>query len=284
MILAAMLVLAQAGSDLPTVTAPGMAAPQPIPHRQRPPEADVKAAPAPAPATKLTACLAAAHEDPSSAAEAAAAWRQQAKGGERAQAEECRGVALAAGEEWTDAEQAFVAARDISTLPADKARYGAMAGNAALAGGEAARAETELATAHADALSAGDKRLAGDIAIDRSRALVALHRDGDAAAALDEGRGNSPGNATGWLLSATLARRHNDLANAQRLIERAADLDPVDPAIGLEAGVIAVLGGREEAARKSWQSVIAAAPASAEAKIAQGYLDQLGPPSPSGGQ
>jgi TolA-binding protein len=64
-------------------------------------------------------------------------------------------------------------------------------------------------------------------------------------------------------------------------IERAAQLFPVDPEIGLEAGVIAVLSGRDEAARKSWLSVIKAAPNSPSAKTAQGYLDQLGPEAAS---
>ena len=45
---------------------------------------------------------------------------------------------------------------------------------------------------------------------------------------------------------------------------------PRDPQVGLEAGVIAVLSGRDDAARKSWQSVIAAAPDSDEAKTAHG--------------
>ena len=85
-----------------------------------------------------------------------------------------------------------------------------------------------------------------------------------------------PDNAQAWLLSATLSRRDGDLATAQTRIERAAMLAPLDPAIGLEAGLIAALGGRDEAARRSWQSVIEAVPGSAEAATAQGYLDQLG--------
>ena len=41
--------------------------------------------------------------------------------------------------------------------------------------------------------------------------------------------------------------------------------------------MIAVLAGHDEAARKSWQSVIVAAPGSAAATTAQGYIAQLGP-------
>ena len=48
-----------------------------------------------------------------------------------------------------------------------------------------------------------------------------------------------------------------------------------DPEVGLEAGVIAMLGGNESAARKSWQSVLDAAPDSVAAGTARGYLAQL---------
>ena len=51
---------------------------------------------------------------------------------------------------------------------------------------------------------------------------------------------------------------------------------PTDPEIGLEAGVIAMLDGREPAARKAWQSVMLVAPGSKAADTANGYLAQLG--------
>ena len=74
-----------------------------------------------------------------------------------------------------------------------------------------------------------------------------------------------------------LLRRMDRLDEAQAAIEKAVELAPMDAQIGLEAGVIAVLSGREEAARQSWQSVIDAQPASLAAKTAQDYLKQLGP-------
>ena len=86
----------------------------------------------------------------------------------------------------------------------------------------------------------------------------------------------SPDSALAWLLSATLSRRSDDLVTAQQQIERAASLDPTDPAIGLEAGLIAALSGRDEAARASWRSVLELAPGTAAAQAAQSYLDQLG--------
>jgi Flp pilus assembly protein TadD len=42
------------------------------------------------------------------------------------------------------------------------------------------------------------------------------------------------------------------LADAQTQIQTAARLTPLDPEVGLEAGVIAMLSGHEDAARKSW--------------------------------
>ena len=128
------------------------------------------------------------------------------------------------------------------------------------------------------ALAAGDKQLAGDIQVDRSRALVALNREDEAGMALDEARSASPRNAEGWLLSATLDRRKGNLVEAQAKIEQAALLAPSDPEIGLEAGVIAMLSGREDAARRSWQSVQTIAPDTPAAETATSYLAQLGKP------
>ena len=121
----------------------------------------------------------------------------------------------------------------------------------------------------------------GAVQIGRARALVALGRLPEASSALQEAHRLAPNDPEGWLLSATLARRGKDLERAQRDIEVAASLaghgDPLGAPIGLEAGVIAMLAGREDAARKSWDSVVALAPGTAEAATAKGYLDQIGP-------
>ena len=81
-------------------------------------------------------------------------------------------------------------------------------------------------------------------------------------------------------VSKTLLRRLGQLEPAQAAIETAARLAPTSPDIGLEAGVIAVLGGRDEAARQSWQSVIDLQPESLAAGTAKSYLEQLGPAAP----
>jgi Flp pilus assembly protein TadD len=153
-----------------------------------------------------------------------------------------------------------------------------MAGNASLAKGAPNLALGDFDKARADALAVGDKQLAGDIQVDRSRALVALGREDEARMALDEARNTSPQNAEAWLLSATLYRRQGNLIEAQAKIEQAALLAPSDPEIGLEAGVVAVLGGREDAARRSWQSVQTIAPGTPAAETAAGYLAQLDKP------
>lgn len=226
----------------------------------------------------LEECMSAVHSDPPGAVDMAEAWVQQAKGTAAAPAQFCLGSAHAALDHFDEAETAFLAGRDLAAA-ADhrlRAQLGAMAGTMALAQGESARALAALDQAHADALAGSDTQLGGEIAVDRSRALVALKREAEAGEALAEARTTTAKNPDAWLLSATLSRRQGKLAEAQAQIEQAAQLDPVDPAIGLEAGVIAVLSGRDAAARKSWESVVTAAPDSDAAKTAKDYLAQLG--------
>src|SRR3546814_16879121 len=58
----------------------------------------------------------------------------------------------------------------------------------------------------------------------------------------------------GWLLSATLARRQNDIARAALHIAEAEKRAPGDPNIALEAGHIAGLQGRLAEAREKWSA------------------------------
>jgi tetratricopeptide (TPR) repeat protein len=287
MILAAFLplLLAQAGPSV----APGAGGALPQAPLQIPRKRAEDAAPAGVPSrsatSRLEQCRALAASDPVQAAELAETWLDGARGSARAEPGQCLGLALTGLGRFEPAAEAFTAARESTPTiePAARARLGAMAGNALLAAGKSEAALVQLDLAHGEALGAGDRRLAADISVDRARALVALKRDGDAAAALTTARANSPENGQGWLLSATLARRQGRLAEAQQQIQMAAQILPLDPEVGLEAGVIAVLAGNDGAARRSWLSVIKAAPDSAAARTAQSYLDQLGPdPSPSG--
>lgn len=265
--------LAQVG---PFVT-PGAALP---PVERRRPAVKVQAAPLQEP-SRLQACLEDAEASPSDAIEEAEAWLTTVKGTTQVEPNRCLGAAHSRRGEWGEAEAAFLAARDAAAASdhALRAQLGGMAGNAALAGQTWDQALAALDIAQADAQKAGDVRLSGEIAIDRARALVALGRDAEAGKALVEARTSAMNNPLAWLLSATLSRRQGKLAEAQAQIATAATLAPTDPEIGLEAGVIAVLSGRDEGARLSWQSVIAAAPTSEAAATATTYLAQLGQPA-----
>jgi len=218
-------------------------------------------------------CAARADVDAEAARAEAEARLAHTSGLDRAVAGHCLGYALSALTRWDEAATAFSAARE--AVPPGHATYGARLGAAAasarLAAGQPAAALAEL-----DALEAVTQPdLAALIALDRARALVALDRAGEAQGALATARAAAPDSDEAWLLSATLARRAGDLAEAQTMIERAAMLRPTGPEIGLEAGVIAMLGGRQEAAVKSWQSVVASAPGTPAAATAQGYLAQV---------
>jgi len=228
----------------------------------------------------LATCLDLLADDPARAHSLAQIRRSETTGTDRVLANHCLGTASSALGLWDDARAAFAAAR--GETPDDetraRARFAALAGNAALAGGDAAGALDLLALAERDARTAGSAPLEALAAIDKARALVALGRGEDALAALATATTLAPESSEGWLLQATLLRRLDRLGEAQEAIERAAALAPATPTIGLEAGVIAVLAGRDAAARASWKSVIALAPDSPAAVTAMDYLAQLGEP------
>lgn len=226
-------------------------------------------------------CMGAVEANPERSAQLARDAMKDAVGRERVRAGLCLGVALSDLGQWDDAREAFVAARDAADAGdhVSRARLGEMAGNAALAAGQPGQALSVLAPAASDAQAASDTALTAAIALDRARALVAVKQPDEAAAALAQARTAEPDNAQAWLLSATLSRRQNKLIEAQTQIEKAAELAPRDPEIGLEAGVIAVLSGNDTAARRSWNSVVAMAPESDAAATAKQYIAQLGPES-----
>ncbi|TMM48310.1 tetratricopeptide repeat protein [Qipengyuania marisflavi] len=247
--------------------------------RNRAPRAQPQTA-APARNSPLTDCLLLSRDDADAALDRAQAWRESANSNlELAQSAHCLGLALVALERFGEAQQIFSLASEEAPLeaPAYRARLAAMAGNAALAAGDADGAAGLFAGAVEHAKAADDSGLTAGLHIDRARALVALDRLDEAAAALAQARASDPANAQAWLLSATLSRRQERLGEAQQSIEYAATLAPTNPAIGLEAGVIAALAGREQDARRSFASVIDVAPDSDEARRAQVYLAQLQP-------
>ena len=229
---------------------------------------------------RLRMCIEQAASDPASALAEAGRWVAQTRGSARSKPLQCLGHVHAVLLRWDAAEAAFAEAASVAAA-GDPLRLAAVlgqAGNAALAGNQA-----ERALAHFDAAlkqPSGGPAARGQLQLDRARALVALDRADAAGAAFAAAQRDAPEEPLVWLLSATFARRSNDLAAAQRLIEVASNLAPSDPDIGLEAGVIAVLGGREAAARQSWQSVRRIAPTSKAAETARAYLDQLDPARP----
>lgn len=224
-------------------------------------------------------CLDQIEEDPARAHSMAQIRRTETTGTDRVLANHCLGMAASELALWDDARAAFAAAR--SETPDDelrtRARFAALAGNAALGGGDAQGAADLLSLAETEARTAGAVPLEAIAATDRARALVTLGRGEEALTALDTATTRAPESSEGWLLKATLLRRMERLGEAQAAIERAAALAPENADIGLEAGVIAMLGGRDAAARASWQSVLDLAPESPAAATAKDYLAQLGP-------
>ena len=244
--------------------------------RERQATASVAAQNAAAP-SRLSECLASAAQDAETGEAFARAWLETATPEDRALALHCLGLSLVRQDRFADAREAFDNAREAApaTNPAYRARLSGMSGHAALAQGQADLAVPAFERAIMDADSAADPALTAGLNTDLARALVAANRAPDAVAALAAARDADPSNAQAWLLSATLARRLERLGEAQRHIEYAATLAPRDPAIGLEAGVIAAMAGREDQARASFASVIEVAPDSVEAGRARTYLTRL---------
>ncbi|GAB5351875.1 tetratricopeptide repeat protein [Qipengyuania sp. 483] len=234
-------------------------------------------------ANTLAKCLQQTSSNPQTALNTAQRWRETADSDlGLAQSAHCLGLAMVKLGRMNEARQAFELAS--AEAPKDNlgyaARLSAMAGNAAVAEGDIEAALPLLDRAGGMALAAEDGTLAAGLRVDLARLLVRADREEDAAAALAEAREADNTNAEAWLLSATLSRRLERLGEAQSQIERAALLAPQNPQVGLEAGVIAAMSGREADAIASFSSVLEVAPDSAEAQRAQGYLDQLRKPSP----
>lgn len=226
---------------------------------------------------RLAECLEQAGTDPTTAIANGGSWLGETSGSGSAAPQTCLGVAYTRLLRWQAASDAFIAAREATpeTDLAGRSRLGAMAGNAVLAVPDPLSALPLLRDARDQAREAGQMQLAGETAVDLARAYVALDRTDEAATALSQARADAPQFALGWLLSATLARRTGDLIAAQAYIETAIGLAPDDLETGIEAGVIAALAGRMDAARASFASVVAFAPSSEQAKRARAYLEQL---------
>ncbi|MCF8708134.1 tetratricopeptide repeat protein [Rhizorhapis sp. SPR117] len=221
---------------------------------------------------KFDACLDAALDDPVVGAQRAEEWRM-ASGGYLAR--QCLGFAYAQQERWLPAMTAFQQAADEADVAGDpaSAQLWAQAGNAALAGGNPVNAQKYFDAALAHGLADGLEK--GEAHLDRARALVAQDRLADARQDIDLALAQVPKDPLAWLLSATLARRMDNLALAQTHIAKAVELASDDASVALEEGNIAVLTGRDDAAKAAWERAVKLAPDRPAGKAATANLEQL---------
>lgn len=223
---------------------------------------------------RFAACVALIRADPKAALEQADAWA--AKSAE-VPARQCLGLAFVANERWEPAALTFEAAARDAEIRRDgrAATLWTQAGNAALAGDDAAKARACLD--HALALPTLSDPMRGEAWIDRARADVALNDPATGRADLDQGIRLVPRDPFVWLLSATLARRQGDLVRADTDIAEAARLAPDSAAVALEAGNIAAARGVPDAAKLAWTRAAQLAPATPEGKAAIAALAEDGP-------
>jgi len=221
---------------------------------------------------RFEACADLAETDPTKALDEAGAWQVQGGG---VLARQCAGLAYVTQKRWAPAVTAFESAARAAERDGDAraAVLWTQAGNAALAGGDPAKARGFLDAALARATLTGTA--AGEAHLDRGRAEAAL---GDLKAAridLDAAIRLVPDDPLGWLLSATLARKMNDLPRAQADITQAATRSPDDASVAFEAGNIAIVSGAPDAARTAWEAAVKAAPDSPAGKAAAESLARL---------
>jgi tetratricopeptide (TPR) repeat protein len=216
------------------------------------------AAPAPQPLAKLpgddvarfNACVALTKSDTPRALREAEDWAKQAG---NLPARHCFGLAQAAAEKWEPAATTFVrAATDAEGMNDPRAPLlWTQAANAALAAEDPNLARTALDRALK--LPGLTEVMQGEAWLDRGRADVALNDMAAARTDIDHAIQLVPKDPFAWLLSATLARRSDDLEKASRDIAEAAKLAPDAAAVALEAGNIAIEAGADAAAKVAWE-------------------------------
>lgn len=220
-------------------------------------------------------CVDLATNDPAAAVAEAGRW-QSAGGGFLAR--QCLGMAYATQRNWPASATEFDAAARAAEAARDPraANYWAQAGNAWLAAADAARAQVALNAALGAGTLAGLQL--GEAHLDRARALVAGGATREARADLDQAIRHAPQDPLVWLLSATLARRANDLPRARRDIAEALRRSDDDASVQLEAGNIAALAGDEPGAKTAWNRAVLLAPDSDAGRQARAALAQFAAP------
>ncbi|KKC26510.1 hypothetical protein WP12_08480 [Sphingomonas sp. SRS2] len=204
-------------------------------------------------------CAALADRDPAKAQAEAREWLA-ANGGMAAR--QCLGIAQSGLEQWAASATTFEAAAKEAQIAQDPMAVvlWMQAGNAALAGDEAARARGNFDRALA--LPGLSKEMKGEVHLDRGRASVALGDTAAAKADLDQATALVPRDPLGWLLRANLARKMKDMATAFASIREAAKLAPADASIAYEAGNIAAASGNMDDAKAAWTRAAQSAPES----------------------
>jgi tetratricopeptide (TPR) repeat protein len=224
-------------------------------------------------AARFEACVALVDSDPAQAIDRASTWQIQGGG---VLARQCLGMAYGEQKRWASAATAFEGAARLAETTGDgrAAILWVQAGNAALAANDPAKARNFLDAALARGQLIGDA--SGEAHLDRARALAAIGDLKGARADLDIAVKDVPADPLAWLLSATLARKMEDLPRATADIAEAAKRSPDDSSVALEAGNIALLSGHEDAARTAWTAAVKNAPDSASGKSAAEALARLG--------
>jgi tetratricopeptide (TPR) repeat protein len=254
MLLALLLIAAQAGADSP--------APPPVMAGDR---------------SRYAACLALAKSAPLRAIDSAQAWRIE-NGGTGAL--HCLALAQFERKDYAAAFASFDAAAKASQRAGDGQAVVLLsqAADAALLAGqpEVAVGFLDRAIGTDAATGAISPRVEAALRVTRAEALVDLKRTTEAAADLKRATTLFPDVPDGLLLQATLARRMGDLALAETAILAAAQRTPDSAEVQYEAGLIAAAKGDMTLAKTAWTAAAAADPESiagqAAAKALQAAL------------
>ena len=219
--------------------------------------ASASSGPVDAQGDRFARCVALTHSDPAAARAEAGRWRIS---GGRYFARQCAGLAFAADKNWPSAATEFEEAAREAQVAKDtrSANYWAQAGNAWLASGQPAKARVALDSALASGSLTGLPL--GEAQLDHARALVAAGEMDAARGDLDLALTTAGDDPLAWLLSATLARRMDNLPRAKSDIAQALKRSADDASVQLEAGNIAAASGDEPAAREAWGTAARLAP------------------------
>ncbi len=209
-------------------------------------------------------CLAMLRDDPEGALSFAEAW-EATGGGEGAR--HCAALAqLTVGEPDRAAEQLERLAIGSRGGPAARAAVFAQAGQAWMMSGDPSRAFA--ATTMALTLSPNDP----DLLTDRSVSLGTMGRYSEALADLDRALAIDPERTEALVFRAAALRNLDRVDEALTVVNRALVLSSDNPEALLERGILRQLRNDSAGARADWQRVLALAPDTPAADLAQQNL------------